>query len=62
MECKLGDIVEERGIKITWLSERSGVSRNAIHTYLKGSAPSLDKAYAIAKILGLSIYDIWPQN
>jgi putative transcriptional regulator len=59
MNSKLKDIIEERGIKITWLSDRSGVSRNTIHTYINGGVPALDKAYAIAKALELSVYEIW---
>jgi putative transcriptional regulator len=55
----LKEIIEERGIKITWLSEKSGISRNTIHTYLNGGVPALDKAYAIAKALGLSVNEIW---
>jgi putative transcriptional regulator len=59
MNSKLKDIIEERGIKITWLSDKSGVSRNTIHTYINGGVPALDKAYAIAKALELSVYEIW---
>jgi putative transcriptional regulator len=59
MNSKLKDIIEERGIKITWLSDRSGVSRNTIHTYINGGVPALDKAFAIAKALELSVYEIW---
>jgi lambda repressor-like predicted transcriptional regulator len=59
MNSKLKDIIEERGIKITWLSDRSGVSRNTIHTYINGGVPALDKAYALAKALELSVYEIW---
>jgi lambda repressor-like predicted transcriptional regulator len=55
----LKEIIEERGIKITWLSDRSGVSRNTIHTYINGGVPALDKAYAIAKALELTVYEIW---
>jgi putative transcriptional regulator len=55
----LKEIIEERGIKITWLSEKSGVSRNTIHTYINGGVPALDKAYAIAKALGLTVDDVW---
>jgi putative transcriptional regulator len=59
MNSKLKDIIEDRGIKITWLSDRSGVSRNTIHTYINGGVPALDKAYAIAEALELSVYEIW---
>ncbi|EKN66050.1 hypothetical protein BABA_17442 [Neobacillus bataviensis LMG 21833] len=59
MKSYLKEIIEERGIKITWLSEKSGISRNTIHTYLNGGIPALDKAYAIANALGLSVKEIW---
>lgn len=59
MRSYLKEIIEERGIKITWLSDRSGVSRNTIHTYINGGVPALDKAYAIAKALELTVYEIW---
>lgn len=61
VECKLKEILDDRGIMIKWLAERSGVNRNTIHSYINGKTPSLDKAYSIAKTLGLSVYDIWPQ-
>ncbi|UOF90979.1 helix-turn-helix transcriptional regulator [Fodinisporobacter ferrooxydans] len=61
MECRLEQIKEERGFTVTWLSEKSGISRNAIHAYMNGAVPALDKAYAIAKVLNLTVYDIWPQ-
>lgn len=60
MECKLGQIIEDRGIKITWLSEKSGVKRTTIHTYINGGIPQLDKAYALAKTLNITVYEIWP--
>lgn len=60
MECKLGEILEVEGRKITWLAEKSGVNRNTIHNYANGAAPSLDKAYEIARALGKTVYDIWP--
>ncbi|MFE4524014.1 helix-turn-helix transcriptional regulator [Cytobacillus firmus] len=59
MRSYLKEIIENRGIKITWLSDRSGVSRNTIHTYINGGVPALDKAYAIAKALELPVYEIW---
>lgn len=63
MKSFLKDIIEERGIKITWLSEKSGVSRNTIHAYIhKDAIPALDKAYAIAKVLEMSVTDIWKEE
>ena len=59
VESKLKQIIEDRGIKVTWLSKKSGVSRNTIHTYLNGGVPALDKAMDIADALDLTVYEIW---
>jgi lambda repressor-like predicted transcriptional regulator len=59
LNSNLKTIIKDRGIKVTWLSERSGVSRNSIHVYMDGGIPALDKAYAIAEALDISVYDIW---
>jgi lambda repressor-like predicted transcriptional regulator len=58
MECRLKEAMDGRTIR--WLSERSGVHRNTLSSYLKGNAPQLDKAYKIAFVLNKSVYDIWP--
>ncbi|MCM3032825.1 helix-turn-helix transcriptional regulator [Niallia sp. MER 6] len=59
IESTLKEIIESRGIKVSWISNQSGISRNTIHTYINGGVPALDKAYAIAEVLDLSVYDIW---
>lgn len=61
MDNKLKRILDERGIKYSWLAREVGVSRNTITNIFKGSTPGIDLAYAIAKKLDLSVYDIWPQ-
>jgi len=60
MECRLNEILDGR--PIAWLANKSGVHRNTIASYLKGTAPQLDKAYSIAAALNKSVYDIWPPN
>jgi putative transcriptional regulator len=62
LKSRLNEIIEDRGIKVTWLSKKSGVSRNTIHTYINGGIPSLDKAMDIADALGLTVYEIWERT
>lgn len=60
MQCRLKEILEEREIKQKWLAEKAGVSDATIRLLIKGSDPHLSLAYKIAKVLNLSIEDIWP--
>ena len=58
MECRIRELLDGR--PVTWLADKSGVKRTTIQTYIKGGIPQLDKAYALAKALNVSVYDIWP--
>ncbi|WP_026174182.1 helix-turn-helix transcriptional regulator [Effusibacillus pohliae] len=58
MKNRIRELLDGR--PVTWLAEKSGVKRTTIHTYIKGGIPQLDKAYAIARVFGVSVYDIWP--
>lgn len=43
------------------LSDKSGVARESIANYEVGkTTPSLDKAYALASALGISVNDLCP--
>jgi len=61
MKNNLKAILDSRGIKYSWFALEVKVSRNTITNIFKGSTPGLDLAYAIAKKLNLTVYDIWPQ-
>lgn len=58
MECRLSEALDGRTVK--WLSEKTGLHRNTLSSYLKGTAPQLDKAYKVAKALNKNVYEIWP--
>ncbi|MGJ9460147.1 helix-turn-helix domain-containing protein [Oceanobacillus sp. CF4.6] len=58
MECKLKEFLRQGDI--IRLSEKTGVHRNTISSYIRGTAPQLDKAYKIASALNKTVYDIWP--
>lgn len=59
MKNKLENILNEKGIKITWLANKTELHRNSITRIIDGTVPSLENAFKISKALGLSIYDIW---
>lgn len=48
------------GRPLTWLAERTGINRNTLSSYLKGTCPTLENAYNIADVLGKTVYEIWP--
>nr|WP_246187656.1 helix-turn-helix domain-containing protein [Ornithinibacillus caprae] len=43
-----------------WLAQKANVRPNTITELIKGAEPKLKTAYRIAKPLGKSVYDIWP--
>lgn len=60
VKCRLKEFLDGR--PVTWLAKKSGVKRTTINNYINGGTPQLDKAYAIAKALGVTVYDIWPDE
>jgi putative transcriptional regulator len=57
---RLKEIIDERGIKQTWLRERAGMSHSAFNRIVNGlSLPTLEAALRIAKALDLHVEDIW---
>lgn len=45
------------------LGDMCGMSKTHIHRLEKDSAnPTLKTAYSLAKILGVTVYDIWPDT
>jgi Predicted transcriptional regulators len=54
----------EAGLSLQGLGDLCGISRPHLHDLEKetGSAPKITTAYAIAKVLEKSVYDIWPDT
>jgi putative transcriptional regulator len=49
---RIKDVLQEKGIKQTWLAEKLGKSYNMVNGYVqKRRQPSLEDLYKIAKIL-----------
>ena len=52
---RIKEVLEERGIKQTWLAERLGKSFCIVNSYVcNRRQPSLDVLFEIAKILNVS--------
>ncbi len=52
-------MLDERGIKQTWLSEQLGKSFNMVNSYVKNRRqPSLETLYKIAEILKVDVKDL----
>lgn len=56
---RLRVLLADRGMSKTELAERSGVTRQAVNNYMnRGTSPSLSRAVAIARALGVSVEDL----
>jgi len=56
---RIKEILDERGIKQTWLSEQLGKSYNMVNSYAKNRRqPNLDTLYKIAEILKVDVKDL----
>jgi putative transcriptional regulator len=52
-------VLEERGIKQTWLSEKLGKSYNMVNSYVQNrSQPSLEVLNQIANILNVDVREL----
>lgn len=56
---RIKEVLEERGIKQTWLAEKLGKSYNMVNSYAQNRRqPSLEVLYRIAKILNVNVKDL----
>jgi len=52
-------VLDERGIKQTWLAEQLGKSFNMVNSYVQNRRqPSLETLYKIAEILKVDVKDL----
>ncbi len=60
---RIKEVLDERGIKQTWLSERLNKSYNMVNSYTTNKRqPSVEVLYQIADILGVSVKDLLVDN
>ncbi|KMT21569.1 helix-turn-helix transcriptional regulator [Clostridium cylindrosporum] len=63
MENNIKKTINEKGIKTSYVIEKSGISRSSFYEIMNGnSVPSLINARKIAVSLGVSVDDIFPNN
>ena len=56
-------VLEEKGIKQTWLADRLGKSFNTVNGYVQNrNQPSLEVLYQIAEILNIKVSDLLIEN
>lgn len=62
MKSNLKRIMKERGIKHKWVEEQIEMSHAAFSSLVnEKSEPTLRNARKIARVLGVSDKDIWPE-
>jgi len=60
---RIKEILDERGIKQTWLAEQLGKSFNMVNAYAQNRhQPPMDVLYKIADILQVSVKDLLVDN
>ncbi|MFS0864144.1 helix-turn-helix transcriptional regulator [Fredinandcohnia sp. 179-A 10B2 NHS] len=63
MKCRLGEILDERGIKRKWVAEQIGVSQKQVSNWIAcRSYPTVEKAFAIAELLGVKVDDLYKKD
>jgi transcriptional regulator with XRE-family HTH domain len=56
---RIKEVLDERGIKQTWLAEQLGKSFNMVNSYVGNRRqPSLEVLYKIAEILKVDVKDL----
>ena len=56
---RIKEVLEEKGIKQTWLAEQLGKSYNMVNAYVQNrQQPRIEVLYDIAKILGVNVKDL----
>ena len=60
---RLKEILDERGIKQTWLAEQVGVTRQTMSNLIKNRyTTSMEIAFKISKVLGVDLIDIFYED
>jgi transcriptional regulator with XRE-family HTH domain len=60
---RIKEVLEEKGIKQTWLAEQLGKSFNMTNAYVQNRRqPPMDVLYKIADVLQVSVKDLLVDN
>lgn len=60
---RIKEVLEEKGIKQTWLAEQLGKSYNMVNGYVQNrQQPRLETLYEIARILKIDVKELLKSN
>ena len=60
---RIKEVLDEKGIKQTWLAEQLGKSYNMVNAYIQNrQQPRLEILYEIANILEIDVKDLLKSN
>lgn len=60
---RIKEVLDEKGIKQTWLAEQLGKSYNMVNAYVQNrQQPRLEILYEIANILKIDVKDLLKSN
>ncbi len=60
---RIKEVLDEKGIKQTWLAEQLGKSYNMVNAYVKNrQQPRIEVLYKIAEILGVNVKELLIDN
>ena len=60
---RIKEVLDEKGIKQTWLAEQLGKSYNMVNAYVQNrQQPRIEVLYDIAKILNVNVKDLLIDN
>ena len=64
MKSKLKQFRTDSGYTLQSIGDMCGITKSHMHDLEKetGSCPKLSTAYAIAKVLDKTVYEIWPDE
>ncbi|MED5050677.1 helix-turn-helix transcriptional regulator [Anoxybacillus rupiensis] len=63
MKSKIDEIIKLKGYKKKYVAEKIGVSANQLSNWITGkNYPTLDKAFKLAELLGVSVEDLYEKN
>lgn len=58
----LKTIRKQEDLSLAGLGQLCGISKSHVYELERGSEPRIGTAYAVAKALDVSVYDIWPDS
>ena len=63
MSNKIKQIINEKGLKISYVIEKVGLAKSSFYEIMNGNAiPSLENARTISKVIGVPLDELFPEH